>query len=249
MRGVTDRVELEDVSALFRRVWGAAHPVVPFSLLRALSHAGGMVLGAYHDGRLVGAAVGFLGGDPARPYVHSHIVGVDAGWQGRGVGTGLKLEQRRWCLDRGIDRITWTFDPLIRRNAVFNLARLGAAGVDYLPDFYGPMDDRYNAGMLTDRVLVEWDLTAAPSPAGQRPHRCLLDADERRWPRLDPAHHAPPDGTDVWVRVPADVHQERGLAREWRDALRSVMEPALAAGYRWTGVTDAGWYVLTKEPS
>ena len=54
--------------------------------------------------------------------------------------------------------IAWTYDPLIRRNAYFNLAKLGARPVEYLPNFYGAMDDAINGGTETDRMLVRWEL-------------------------------------------------------------------------------------------
>ena len=63
--------------------------------------------------------------------------------RGRGhqVGHALKMHQRRWALERGLSTITWTFDPLVARNAYFNLAKLGATPVHYYEDFYGELGD------------------------------------------------------------------------------------------------------------
>ena len=97
----------------------------------------------------------------ARPGVRHEAVG-------RGIGAAMKLHQRLWCLEHGITRMSWTFDPLIARNAYFNIgARLGALPSEYHPDFYGQMRDGVNAGHASDRVFVEWDLTAA-SPCPQK---------------------------------------------------------------------------------
>ena len=85
----------------------------------------------------------------------------------RNVGYALKLHQRAWALQRGIATITWTFDPLVRRNAYFNLAKLGVRATRYLPNFYGAMQDPINAGDDTDRLLVDWDLASPP----KRPDR------------------------------------------------------------------------------
>ncbi|NBP52503.1 MAG: GNAT family N-acetyltransferase, partial [Actinobacteria bacterium] len=71
----------------------------------------------------------------------------------------LKVAQREWALARGITEIRWTFDPLIARNAFFNLTRLGAVGAVYHADLYGTMTDPVNAGDATDRVEARWDLT------------------------------------------------------------------------------------------
>ena len=106
-------------------------------------------------GQMIGASFAFHGADG---HLHSHVTGVLAEWQGRGLGLVTKLHQRAWCLQRGIDRVTWTFDPLVQRNARFNLQRLGAELVEYLPSFYGPMTDGINAGDDTDRAFVVWNL-------------------------------------------------------------------------------------------
>jgi predicted GNAT superfamily acetyltransferase len=245
IRDLETRTDLEDLCALLTRVWRTEGPLLPFSLVRALSHAGGMVLGAYAGEELIGGAVGFRSADHPEK-LHSHIVGVDHRWQGHGVGTAIKLHQRQWCLDREITEITWTFDPLVRLNATFNIGRLGAAGIAYHPDYYGPMDDAYNAGVPTDRVLVRWELTA--------PRAGTLPA-HRPAPALDVGAHGEPvpgavvpAGGDVWLRVPRVLPTEHALA--WRHALREVMAPRLDGGYRWTGVTGEGWYVLTPpEPT
>jgi predicted GNAT superfamily acetyltransferase len=54
--------------------------------------------------------------------------------------------------------VAWTYDPLIRRNAYFNLVKLGARPVEYLRNFYGVMTDAINNGTETDRMLAHWDL-------------------------------------------------------------------------------------------
>ena len=61
----------------------------------------------------------------------------------------------------------WTFDPLVRRNAWFNIAVLGAEVREYLPSFYGSMTDAINAGDDSDRLLVTWDV-GRPVPDSPR---------------------------------------------------------------------------------
>ncbi len=151
--------ELHAVAAMFAGIW-AVRPgdaPVPADILRALVHVDGYVAVAYRDGRPVGAGVGFFGRPDLR-LLHSHIVGVVPGWQALGVGYAVKLDQRAWSLERGLRRVTWTFDPLVRRNAYFNLTKLGARATAYLVDFYGEMGDGVNAGQGSDRLLVEWDV-------------------------------------------------------------------------------------------
>lgn len=154
--------ELNEAAELFVEVWqtpGGEAPATP-ALLRALAYSGNYVSGARRDGRMVGASVGFLHPHHGAIGLHSHITGVRETAQGGSVGFALKQHQRAWALDREIDAISWTFDPLVRRNAFFNLVKLGAEIVEYLPDFYGPMADGINAGDESDRCLVSWPLAS-----------------------------------------------------------------------------------------
>ena len=253
MAGMAEIRELTDLTAfraaadLFAAIWrpGPAEHPANADLLRALSKAGNYVAGAYEGDRLVGAAVAFFG-PPAARLLHSHIAGVTT--PARGLGRALKLHQRDWALARGVTTIEWTYDPLISRNAYFNLVKLGARPDEYLPDFYGEMDDGINAGDYSDRLLVHWDLTA---PVGAREPGVAgvavalgRTADGRPVAR-------PAGGATVLIGVPPEIGRLRAkdpeLAREWRLALRAALEPLLAEGARVTGFARDGWYVVTRE--
>ncbi|HEY0239110.1 MAG TPA: GNAT family N-acetyltransferase, partial [Friedmanniella sp.] len=152
-----DADEMTEASALLAQVWRTGPRESPMEpgLLVALGFAGNYVSGAFDpDGTMVGACAGFLGA-PLGGLLHSHVAAVRPG-TARGTGTALKLHQRAWCAARGIGVIAWTYDPLIARNAWFNLGRLGAHVEAYLVDFYGKMDDGLNAGEESDRLLVHW---------------------------------------------------------------------------------------------
>src|SRR5205814_244313 len=122
---VEDPKSIALVCGLFNEVWGTEgdNAILPVGVLRAMLHAGNYGAAAYRDSELVGAVVGFLGQDRSGPYLHSHILGVSAKKQGSNAGFALKMHQRAWCLDIGIRKVTWTFDPLVRRNAYFNLQK------------------------------------------------------------------------------------------------------------------------------
>jgi len=174
--------ELTEAAELFIEVWRTPRAEAPCSpaLLRALAHSGNYVAGARLEGDLVAASVGFL--HPAGDSVglHSHITGVRAEVQGRGVGFALKQHQRAWSLSRELRLVTWPFDPLVRRNAFLNLVKLGAEIVEYLPDFYGPMRDGINAGDETDRCLVSWPLAGGRAVAASRGAATEPDVDALR---------------------------------------------------------------------
>ena len=251
---------LAEAVALYRTVWRTDTRAAPVNsdVLRALSHAGSYVVGAYDDsGRMVAASTAFLAtghGD-----LHSHITGVLASARGRDVGAALKLHQRAWALDRGLGTISWTFDPLLRRNAWFNVSKLGAALTDYLVDFYGPMDDAQNGGDASDRVVAVWDLhgprarsfaAGTPiSPTAPSGAAVLL----REGASGAPEHvEAAAGSTALLVQVPVDAQQLRQdrpeLARAWRVAVRAALAPLLTGGWTATTLTRDGWYVLEERP-
>jgi predicted GNAT superfamily acetyltransferase len=152
---------------------------MPTNLLRALVHSGNFVCGAFIGDRLVGAGVGWLGQPSRTRELHSHVVGVARDVQGSGVGLAIKIHQRDWARARDIPCVTWTFDPLGRRNGWFNLGKLGAVATSYHPNFYGPMVDELNGSDDTDRCFVRWDVTGDDTP-------------EQRAPRKGPPRHRAP---------------------------------------------------------
>jgi predicted GNAT superfamily acetyltransferase len=248
---------------LFRRVWGrdaAMGPIVSAEILWAAGHVGAPVAAAFAGERLVGGSVGFTGVRDGVTRVHSHLTGVLPDAAGAGVGRALKWHQRAWCLDRGIGVVEWTFDPLVRRNAVVNLVHLGARPVAWFDDLYGAMDDERNAGLPTDRLLVSWDLedarvrqaaagrTAEPRVDGLRRAgaEVALDEDDTGAP-LVTTTTAP----RRLARIPADVEalraRDKDLAADWALALREALGAPLQAGMRITGITRDGWYVLAQR--
>ncbi|MFF9619923.1 chorismate synthase [Streptomyces griseosporeus] len=255
LRSVHDVASLAAVADYFSDVWQTPRTAPPFpaELLHSLVHAGGAVHAAYTDGRLAGAAVAVFGPDRQ---TYSLVAAAE-----RGLGRQVKQAQRAWALERGARTMRWTFDPLVGRNARFNLVKLGAVGTEYLVDFYGPMSDGVNSGDESDRLTVTWDLTAPEN--GEHPH----DPDDPDAPD-DPAVRAgapvvatAPDGGPlahrdgdrrVWCRVPDDIVKLRAadpvLALRWRYAVREVFTGAFAQGFTATGMSRDGWYTLTRTP-
>ncbi|WP_091291971.1 GNAT family N-acetyltransferase [Amycolatopsis xylanica] len=261
--GVTVRelAEVPDLTAvcqLFDSIWQreepGAGPVTP-ELLRAMVSSGNYVSGAFDGGELLGACFGFFG-SPAKSALHSHIAGVSAKGMGRGLGFALKLHQRAWALRQGVTAISWTFDPLIRRNAYFNLTKLAADPAVYLPNFYGRMRDTINGTGDTDRLMVTWDLLSDPvcAAAFGEPRRALpsgepvLLADAGGRPVVASA-----DTPVVLVGIPPDIEAVRRadpeLGTAWRVALREVLHGLMADGARVVGFDRAGGYVVSREQS
>lgn len=262
VRLLADLPELEAVHALFNGIWqpDKSNPPVTVEQLRALTHAGNYLAGAYDGDTLVGACVGFFAA-PAGVSMRSHVAGVAEEVRGRSVGFALKLHQRAWALRHGLAEVTWTFDPLLRRNAYFNLVKLGARVRDYLVDFYGEMDDAINSGQGSDRLLVIWEVAspAVTDACGGR-QAGVPDAAVANAPlALMEAGSGRPQTTSAWrredapivrVQVPADVEGLRrtapAVARDWRLAVRDVLGELVATGAEVIGFSRAGWYVVEK---
>lgn len=250
MRTLTGAAECARASALLARVWGTARDASPLSsdLLVSLGHAGACVLGAFAtDGDLVGSAV-CLAGEPCSPAVYSLIAAAGGQVAGRGVGYALKLSQRSWALDRGATRMVWTFDPLVRRNAHFNINRLGARVASYAPDFYPPMHDAINHADLPDRLVADWRLTEPAAERGDQPGGvALLSCDSAG----RPVPHEIGDARLVSVTVPRDIEAIRradpALGRQWRLAVRGALHDRLARDQRIVGFTADGAYLLERD--
>jgi predicted GNAT superfamily acetyltransferase len=217
--------EVFAASAVLADVWGGDTAGMPPNLLRALAHSGNYAVGLYDGDRLVGASVGFFAAPAARS-MHSHITGVLPEYQSHGLGRVLKQHQRAWAFARDVGHITWTFDPLVARNAHFNLRTLGARVTEYLVNQYGPMDDGVNRGDETDRVMVTWALAAPPVPT---PHD---------------------DDVVASVEVPHDIEALRrdapADAAGWRGRVREAFLGHLESGLVVGGFDDSRGYLFVR---
>ncbi|TVU60897.1 hypothetical protein FQP90_15165 [Paenarthrobacter nitroguajacolicus] len=252
------RESLKDIEGLLVAIWGMSPQgaPIPFDLLRSISHAGCNVSAAYtSEGVLCGAAVAIVSPDGS---TYSLIAGVLPGVADKGVGFALKQHQRAWSLARGIETMTWTFDPLVSRNARFNLSKLGAVTSEYERNFYGAMQDSINANDESDRLVVLWPLSSTRSSKCSEGsvHEVSLPPGA-----LNNAREYGPDGQpallesagSLWCRAPQDIVALRKSnpqeAAMWRLQLRDIMEGAFASGFIASGVTRTGWYKLTPVAS
>lgn len=211
--------EVFAASEVLSQVWGGDRTGMPPNLLRALAYSGNYAVGLYDDERMIGASVAFFAA-PASRSMHSHITGVLDGYRSQGLGRMLKQHQRAWAFARDVGHITWTYDPLVARNAHFNLRVLGARITDYFVDHYGAMDDGVNRGDESDRLMVSWAL-AAPASA----------------PREEEVVTA--------VAVPTDIEKLRredpAEALDWRYRVRDAFQGLLDDGFVVGGFDDRGY--------
>lgn len=257
---VSDMDGLRAISQLFTQVWGRSPEGSPMhsEVMRSMVHAGGLVNAARdeRDGSLVGAAV--LGRDVGDD-CYGYIAAARPGAADRGIGRALKQHQRAWALERGIATMRWTFDPLVARNARFNLTRLGAVVEEYDHAFYGEMADDLNGTDVGDRLVARWDLRSSRAlaagegvlaePAGDPGAGLTPGSSTQDGPDGMPALVV--ETTQRWIRVPHDVVALRASdpaqARAWRTATATWFTDAFAQGLVALHVSRTGWYHLKER--
>lgn len=266
IRPLESRADFLACVALQHEIWGEDfEECVPPSILQVTQRVGGVAAGAFDaGGRLVGFVFGISGVRGGRPVHWSDMLAVREEYQGRGLGRRLKAYQREALLAHGIEYAYWTYDPLEAGNANFNINRLAAYPVEYVPDMYGDVPGKLHAGLSTDRLIVEWRLTdprvaalqaaAPPADVGADAGAPIVTGEI-----VDGAPTAGPpelpDAAAVRVEIPADIQSVKraslAAAESWRAATRRALTHYLGRGYRVTGFQrdrEAGrcFYVLER---
>jgi predicted GNAT superfamily acetyltransferase len=213
---------------IFDKTWAmdAGTEITP-NLLQAMIHSGAYLSGAFIDGQCVGAAFAF----PATTgglHLHSHMTAVLDNFRDKGIGHALKVDQYKWAKQNNFKEITWTFDPLVARNAKLNILKLGVDISAYYPNFYGDMPDELNAGDESDRVMASLKVVGdAPTP------RTPISA---------------PDKSAVLIVIPDDIVAIRvkDIAENlrWRREVRDKFVGALARGGKVVGFSVNNEYVV-----
>ncbi|MEY4898809.1 MAG: hypothetical protein RL294_620 [Actinomycetota bacterium] len=213
--------DLEAVNDFLCHVWGSKSEMLPVDVGLAATHVGAYCAAAYLGDQIVAASFGFLGQFRGEQILHSHITGSVR----PGAGYELKLHQFEWAQAQGLSGITWSVDPLVRRNSVFNFTKLGASAVGYLQNFYGTMNDEINFGDETDRLFLLWTMSE---------------------PAMTSTH---PEGS-IAVELPEDIEALRKsdlpAAFAWRQKIRKTLKPLLDDG--WTISRMQGRTHLLVDP-
>ena len=202
--------------------------MVPPEIIVAALHSGGYLALARLGDRVVGASFALASNNGV---LHSHVTGVAKSHSGSGIGAQLKRHQWNWAQAHGYRAIGWTFDPLIRRNAWFNLVKLGAEVVSYHENFYGELTDSINSGDHSDRLYVNWGVSAT----GNSTSGSFVVA----------------TGNDVVVPTPDDIESLRQLDRcaalEWRLRHRELLRLLLQPDTYIRGLTKESEYVISTN--
>jgi predicted GNAT superfamily acetyltransferase len=243
-----------------KRVWGGEDiEAVPLPIFVVMAKTGGQVLGAFMGQRMVGFTLALPAFREGKPFLHSHMTAVVPEFQNRGIGRQLKLTQRQDALERGIDLVEWTFDPLELRNAYFNLMQLGAIVRRFLPNCYGVTTSPLHAGLPTDRLLAEWWLRSERVEARLRPPSGWARyGGQARHGWITPGSGQAPTRSYevVGIAVPANISElkksSRSRAEELQTQVREQFQQWLGRGYVVTGIEftpESGCYLLEPYAS
>lgn len=220
IRDLRSDADLSAVEQLQREVWGFSDlDIVSASVFRVMLEIGGILVGAFDDtGQLVAFNSGFAGYRRGHLEIHSDMLAVRENCRDRGLGFTLKMAQRERTLAMGIDRITWTFDPLRSRNAYFNFRKLGALSDEYRVNFYGDSTSSFLHSIGTDRLWITWILNR---------------------------QRAPKNGDIETIEIPRDIDSlSKEQQWEWRKSTRARFHELISAGYCVTDYDGNGRYAL-----
>ena len=218
-----------ELTRVLSAVWGGAEPI-PSDVIIAIMYSGGYASLASKiiDGKkqFVGGSLAIVGNNQRK--LHSHVTGVIDGATNSGVGRVLKEHQWLWAKENNFSSISWTFDPLVRRNAHFNMIVLGAKVVKYCQNYYGEINDAINAGDQTDRLVVERQVEGL----GVAPSASFCAAEDN----------------DLTIQTPQDIVALRktdgDAAARLRLKQRASFDSAFAASFSVQGLTHDGSFVL-----
>jgi predicted GNAT superfamily acetyltransferase len=276
------------IEDLQRQIWpGCETDVVPAHLLRSVIEHGGLLIAAYAEPapehpQPIGFVFGMPGFYPTpdgpRLMHYSHMLGILPQFRGQGIAFALKRAQWQMVRHQGVDRICWTYDPLLSINAHLNITRLGAVCNTYLRNYYGTMRDELNLGLPSDRFLVDWWVNSArvnrrlskrnrghlrleqllsaqiviANPAELTSAGLLLPSQTPLLPKTEPE-------TLLLVEIPADLNQlkkaDPALAQEWREKTGKLFEDLFTQGYLVTdfvherGTVEHSYYILSYGES
>ena len=197
------------------------------NLLQAMVHSGSYLSGAFIDNKIVGAAFAFPATNSGL-HLHSHMTAVLPEFRDKGVGYALKIDQWNWAKKKNYSHLSWTYDPLVRRNAKLNIAKLGVDISDYFPNFYGDMPDVLNAGDESDRLMVSW--------------RTDIDAPKSR------ELITKPETDDILIEIPEDIvairTKNQSESMKWRMQVREQFMAAFGKNGKVIGFSANNEYVV-----
>lgn len=234
IRELTTLDELEEMQRVENAIWGDMP--TPIHQTYTAYHNGGVMIGAFLDGKMIGFQYSFPGFDGKDAYLVSHTLGVLPEYRKSGLGGKIKIKQAEVAAEKGYNMMVWTFDPLESVNAYLNLHKLGGVAATYKENHYGELEDGLNNGLATDRFQVEWYFLKEQKQQESvfEASRLLLEKGENDAPKRTSIEFQQ-DGEPWFVAIPDNFqeikHCDINLAIEWRLATREVFQMLLRNHY------------------
>ena len=228
VRKLDNLQDQDSARKIFDITWSldAGTEITP-NLLQAMVHGGSYLSGAFIENKIVGAAFAFPATNNGL-HLHSHMTAVLPEYRDKGVGYALKIDQWNWAKKKNYSQLSWTFDPLVRRNAKLNIAKLGVDISAYFPNFYGDMPDALNAGDESDRLMVSW--------------RTDIDAPKAR------ELITKPETGDILIEIPEDIvairSKNQSESMKWRRQVREQFMAAFEKNGKVIGFSANNEYVV-----
>jgi predicted GNAT superfamily acetyltransferase len=242
--------EFHELLSIQKDVWGVDDiDVVPVHTFKAVSAFLGpkaLILGYFVDEKISGYLLAFPTSDPKE--VFGAMIGVARNCQRKGIGYKLNLEFRKRMLAQGVDKISWTFDPLESVNGNLYIAKLGGIITHHLMDYYGTVNSRMHSGLPTDRFKVEWNIR-----------------EKRVQERIETGHGenhyrvaSGAEGVEL-VEIPFDIQElktrDLDQALEWRMKTRALFDEYLekqglvGVDFLYDRDGRKGAYVFAERPA
>jgi len=218
---------VEDVQ---RAAWGFEDDanIVPAHFLESINkYCGGLIIGAYLNGQMVGFMLNVATPDKTIQYLH--MIGVrpphQKGGHGVNVGESLFHFYGKEAVKKEVEELRWTFDPLQGQNASLYLHKLGVRVVCYVPDAYGQSAGAgINNDLPTDRLLVSWKANTFP-----------VTPTLREFPPSVTVSGEIGNASEFVLEIPFDINELKkanmDMARDARLNSRAVFTEALSKGY------------------
>ena len=228
IRKLNNFQDQDSARQIFDLTWqmDAGTEITP-NLLQAMVQSGSYLSGAFIDNKIVGAAFAFPATNNGL-HLHSHMTAVLPEFRDKGVGYALKTNQWIWAKKNNYSQLSWTFDPLVRRNVKLNIVKLGVSISAYLPNFYGEMPDALNAGDESDRLMVSW----------------CTDVDAPKARELI----ANPEPGDILIEIPEDIvairSRNQSESMKWRRQVREQFMAAFEKNGKVIGFSAKNEYVV-----
>jgi len=228
--------QFEEITALQKSIWNLSDSdIISTISLKALSlkyPLMGLIMGAYQENKLVAFVICMPTREPSTLY--GLIMGVLPEFQKQEIGNKLGIKILEKCLQQGITKMCWTFDPLDSALGHLYLNKWGAVAAKYEKDFYQLVDEQ-NSQIPQDRFVVDCNLNS--NRVIERINRKIepqsLKEAIQQYPIATENYF--PDTTEVLVKIPFNYSKLK------------IENPKLAITYRMQTRAIFDEYIIKRK--